>query len=245
MLCDNSAQVTEFDTKLYCPSLCTGICPRTYVAMSSRVKLSSNIQVVNFQRRFLLPPPSELINLACECLEPAVLYSFCRYQPLDKSYFVAEDAVTIEHEGPPYECDVESEEDDMDGEEGSFETSSQSASCELEDILLCLVQNFKTELSTPPSTFTLATFLSSAISSRTDPYSEVINEAARYAIVHLETFEILANIFWCRTAALFEMQLADNLESVRMTNKDFTLATTKIHGLFLSGAGCIKKWLKL
>ena len=52
--------------------------------------------------------------------------------------------------------------------------------------------------------------------------------------MHLERFEILANIFWCRIAALFEMQLADNLESVHMTNKDFTLATTKIHGLFLS-----------
>ena len=144
---------------------------QTYVAMSS-MKLSSNIQVINFQCRFLLPPPSELINLACECLEPAESYSCCRYQPLDKSYFVAEDAVTIEHEEPPYECDAESEEDDVDGEEGFFETSSQSTSCELEDVLLCLVQNFKTELSTPPSTITLATFLSSAISSHTDPYSE-------------------------------------------------------------------------
>ena len=205
---------------------------QTYVAMS-RVKSSRNIQVINFQRRFLLPPPPELVNLACECLEPAESYSCCRYQPLDKSYFVAEDSVTIEHEGAPYECDTELEEDDMDSE-GFFETSSQSASCELDDVLLCSVLNLKTELSTPPSTFTVATFLSSAITSRTDPYSEAINEAARYAIGQLETFEILANILWCRIAALFEMQLADNLETVHMTNKDFTLATTQIHGLFLS-----------
>ena len=181
MLCDNSAQVTELTLNSVVLHCAQEFVPgQTYVAMS-RVKLSSNIQVNNFQRRFLLPPPSELINLACECLEPAESYSCCRYQPLDKSYFVAEDAVTIEHEEPPYECDAESEEDDMDGKEGFFETSSQSASCELEDVLLCLVQNFKTELSTPPSTFTLATFPSSAISSHTDPYSEAINEAARYA----------------------------------------------------------------
>ena len=206
---------------------------QTYVAMS-RVKSSSNIQVINFQSRFLLPPPPELVNLACECLEPAESYSCCRNKPLDKSYFVAEDSVMIEHEGLPYECDTESEEDDMDDEESFFETSSRSASCELDDVLLCLVLNLKTELSTPPSTFTMATFLSSAITSRTDPYSEAINDAGRYAIVHLETFEILTNILWCRIAALFEMQLADNLETIHMTNKDFTLATTQIHGLFLS-----------
>lgn len=225
---------------------------QTYVAMS-RVKSSSNIQVINFHRRFLLPQPPELVNLACECIEPAESYSCCRYQPLDKSYFAAEDTAKTYHKGPPCECDTESEEDDVDGEEGFFEASRGTASCELEDVLLCLVLKFKTEMSTPPSTFTMATFLSSAITSRTDPYSEAINEAARYAIVHLETFEILANILWCHIAALFEMQLADNLETIHMTNKDFTLATTQIHELFLSNdyredlqiAFGVRRWSKI
>ena len=225
---------------------------QTYVAMS-RVKSSSNIQVINFHRRFLLPPPPELVNLACECLEPTESYSCCRHQPLDESYFVAEDSVTIDHEEPPYEWDTESEEDDVHGEEGFFETTRGTASSELDDVLLCLVLNIKTELSTPPSTFTMTTFLASVITSRTDPYSESINEAARYAMVHLETFEILANILWCRIAALFERQLTDNLENIHMTNKDFTLATTQIHELFLSDdyrkdlqvAFGVRRWKKI
>ena len=78
------------------------------------------------------------------------------------------------------------------------------------------------------------TFLTSAITNRTDSYSEEINAAARYAINNMETFQILCNILRCRITSLFEQHLADNLELVNITNKDFTLATSQIHKLFLS-----------
>jgi hypothetical protein len=90
----------------------------------------------------------------------------------------------------------------------------------------------------PPSTFTMDTFLTSAITNRTDSYSEEINAAARYAINNMETFQILCNILRCHITSLFEQHLADNLELVNITNKDFTLATSQIHKLFLSEDYC-------
>lgn len=44
----------------------------------------------------------------------------------------------------------------------------------------------------------------------------------------------LGNILWCRVASLFEQHLADNQETVNLTNKDFTLATSQVHEVFLS-----------
>lgn len=214
---------------------------QTYVAMS-RVKSSDKLQVINFHRKFLLPPPPELVNLArnVTCLEPTETYSCCRYRPLDKCHFVAGDSVMMFHEeiqsieSDKDETDVTDESDETFEGEEFFETTEGTATCKLEDVLLCLIPHFETELSTPPSTFTMETFLTSAITNRTDSYSEEINAAARYAINNMETFQILGNIIWCRIASLFEQHLADNLEPVNMTNKDFTLATSQIHELFLS-----------
>ena len=79
----------------------------------------------------------------------------------------------------------------------------------------------------------MLTFLASLISVNTDSYSEAINAAAKYAIDNLETFELLGSVLWCRTV-LFEQHLADNLETIGITNKDFTCATSRIHELFMS-----------
>jgi hypothetical protein len=111
---------------------------------------------------------------------------------------------------------IESDKDETDvtdktiEEEEFFETTERTATWKLEDVLPCLIPHFESELSTPPSPFTVQTFLTSSITDRTDSYSDAINAAARYAINNMETFQILGNILWCRIASLFEQHLADN-----------------------------------
>ena len=80
----------------------------------------------------------------------------------------------------------------------------------------------------------MSTFLASLITEHTDFYSEAINAAAKYAIDNLETFELLGSVLWCRIVLLFEQHLADNLETISITNKGFTCATSRIHELFMS-----------
>ena len=123
-----------------------------YIAMS-RVKSSDNLQVINFHCKFLLPPSPELVNVARNtCLQPTEMYSCCSFRPLDKSNFVAGDSVMMFHkeiqsiESNKDETDVTDE--TIEGEE-FFETTKGTATCKLEDNLLCLIRHFETELSTP------------------------------------------------------------------------------------------------
>ena len=210
----------------------------TYVAMS-RVKSPNNLRVINFHRKFLLPQPQELVNLArTVTLEPDDTYACCRYRSLDTSHFVNVDSIMqLEEQSTKvtdedFETDANS--DDGIEREEYFETSEATATCPLEDVLLCLIPHFQTELSTPPATFTMLTFLTSTITKHSDSYSEEINAAAKYAIDNLETFQLLGSVLWCRIVLLFEQHLADNPEAINMTNKDFTCATSGIHELFLS-----------
>ncbi|CAB4018113.1 ATP-dependent DNA helicase PIF1 [Paramuricea clavata] len=148
---------------------------QTYVAMS-RVKLSDKLQVINFHRKFLLPPPPELVNLArnVTCLEPTETYACCKYRPLYKSHFVAGDSVMMFQEeiqsieSDKDETDVTDESHETFEGEEFFKTTEGTATCKLEDVLLCLIPHFETELSTPLSTFTMETFLTSATTNRTD-----------------------------------------------------------------------------
>ena len=208
---------------------------QTYVAIS-RVKSSNNLQVINFDRKFLLPQPPELVDLLeTDSLEPDDTYACCRYRPLDSDNFInfeeqSNNSVSV-GDGD-YSTDINSE-DEIDRDE-YFETGEATATNRLEDILLCLIPSFQTEFSTPPSTFTMSTFLASVITDRTDSYTEAINAAATYAIDNLETFQLLGSVLWCRIALLFEQHLADNLETNNITNKDLTSASSRIHELFMS-----------
>ena len=191
----------------------------------------------------MLPQPQELVNLArTVTLEPDDNYACCRYRPLDTSHFVNVDTVMQLEEQSTKVTDEDfktnaNSDDEIEREE-YFETSEETATCPLEDVVLCLIPHFQTELSTPPATFTMLTFLTSTITKHSDSYSEAINAAAKYAIDNLETFQLLGSILWCRIVLLFEQHLADNPETINMTNKDFTCATSGIHELFLSREYC-------
>ena len=66
--------------------------------------------------------------------------------------------------------DFETNANDGIEREEYFETSEATATCPLEDVLLCLIPHFQTELSTPPATFTMLTFLTSTITKHFDSY---------------------------------------------------------------------------
>ena len=117
---------------------------QTYVAMS-RVKSSNNLRVINFNRKFLLPQPIELDNVTrTASLEPDDSYTCCRYRPLDNSRFANVERIMHLQEKSnrdvsvdnDYELDPSSD-DEIEREE-YFESSEATATCHLEDVLLCL-----------------------------------------------------------------------------------------------------------
>ena len=65
-----------------------------------------------------------------------------------------------------------------------------------------------------------------------DLFTSCIKSAANYAHSHLEVFQLLAHIIWCRLFSSFEEYLSGNGE-VHVTNSNFTFATSKLHQLFL------------
>ena len=78
--------------------------------------------------------------------------------------------------------------DDESTEWQEYFESTDQVETTLEDALLCAMPYYKTELSTPPSTFSLETSLTSATTNLADPYSQSINSAARYASNNLKAF---------------------------------------------------------
>ena len=113
-----------------------------------------------------------------------------------------------------------------------FFESAEGVALNLEDVLICLT-DFTHELSRPPLEFSMKTFME--INKKdNDPFSQSINLAAQYALENLEIFKVLACVFWCRIATIFNDYLTHNLKEVHMTNKNFTCATGKLHELFLT-----------
>ena len=105
----------------------------------------------------------------------------------------------------------------------------------LEDVLLC-VSDFSHELSHPPDECTFKDFLQE-ISFNNDgqgSFCESEKAAKEYATNHLEEFELLARIIWCRIADVFQDYLTENLAEVHITSKKFTCATAKVNELFIT-----------
>jgi hypothetical protein len=200
---------------------------QTYVAIS-RVRSEDYLQVIGFQRKFLLPPPVELSTMATFCVDPDETLSCCRNQPLDDSFF--EDNTYTSAVQPVAEIDEVLNDDenlDLDAalQSESYCQLDEAVTAKLEDTLLCLLP--PSHIAAPPSTFSIESFLTSNTTDLDDPFSESINSATRYAIDHLQAFQLLANIIWVRIAILFQKHTS-------ITNKEFTFATTQVHKMLSS-----------
>ena len=130
------------------------------------------------------------------CVDPDETLSCCRNHHLDDSFF--EDNTchysTIQSTAEMDEvldCDVNL---DVDAALQSeiFCQSEEQVTVKLEDTLLCLLP--LSQIAALPTTFNMQSFLTSTVVDVDDPFSQSINSAARYAIDHLEAFQLLANI---------------------------------------------------
>ena len=222
---------------------------QTYVALS-RVTREASLQVLDFRRSFLLPPPLELSDFESNNMGTLdEQFGCCNGMHLADNLF---------------ECDKECEteliemnnlvhDNDFPSAASSYFESNSGVVVNLEDVLLCM-SDFSDELSKPPSSFSVKAFLDKLINdTNEDSYSQSVKSAAKYGADNLDDFELLALIFWCRIYELFENYLTENLEVLQMTNKDFTCTTSKLQLLFLSqeyrsdliSAYNVKKWIEI
>jgi ATP-dependent DNA helicase PIF1 len=203
---------------------------QTYVALS-RVKEEAALQVIGFQRKLLLPVPTELLSLVEDQCDPDPTLHCCRNNHLDESFFQC-----IEDEGSEDEGDEISEQvaDEESPAEKFFETND-GIPVNLENVLLACLCDFESHLSVLPQNFSIKDFLESIVKdNHDDPFSKSIKSAAQFGIDNLGTFEVLVRILWCRVHRLFRDYLSENGEEVHMTNRDFTTCTAKLHELFLT-----------
>ena len=208
---------------------------QTYVAVS-RVRSEENLQVIGFQRKFLLPPPAELVNMDTSYLEHDESYSCCRHRRLADGFFEGEkttvpDLAVDDILDENYDDEENVDWDDVMESENHLEQNEETTK-KLDNTLLCLLPS--SQLAAPPSSLNMETFLESRIVDSDDPFSKSINSAARYATLNLQAFQILGNIIWVRIAIIFAKHLAEKIADTVMTNKEFTIVTTQIHKLLLS-----------
>lgn len=204
---------------------------QTYVALS-RVTKEASLQVLGFRRSYLLPPSYELLSLVTNQMGKVdANLSCCTAMHLNENWFECNEEDEIIVDQTDHDVVLI---DDFPSSASQFFESNGGVRVNLEDVLLCM-SDFSDELSLPPSSFSVKTFLENVMNDNNkDSYSEAIKSAAEYGLNNLDVFELLTLILWCRIFQLFENYFSENLEEVQMTNKDFTCAISKMQHLFLS-----------
>ena len=205
---------------------------QTYVALS-RVRKETSLQVLNFKRRFLIQPPEKLKTMTASNDSDVMFdqaFSCCRKKELGDEMLRCERESNETQGNNEYVVG-------SDGEviASEFYESNTGVQVNLEDVFFFMCAEFKTQLSFLPTRFSVREFLESVINdAHDDPYSVSIKSSARYGIDHLDLFDMLARIIWCRLFSLFESYVSENGESVHMTNSNFMYATAKMHQLFVT-----------
>ena len=171
-----------------------------------------------------------LCNSTCEA-DPTV--GCCRNHNFDDSFFQCID----ENDSSDEERDDIDNQftDEPDSPAVAIFESRDGVSVNMEDVLLCLMCDFESKLSTLPPSFSINDFCQKIVrDDHTDPFLKSIHLAAKYATDNSAAFELLARILWCRIYQLFRDYLSDNEDEIHMTNRVFTSTTEKLHELFLT-----------
>ena len=205
---------------------------QTYVALS-RVREEAALQVIGFRRKFLLPVPAELLSSCISTREGDPTAGCCSNHSIDDSFFQCNDENDSSDEEPD---DIENQfTDESDSPGDAIFESRDGVAVNMEDVLLCLMCDFESKLSTLPPSFSIKDFCQKITrDDHTDLFRKSIHLAAKYATDNLDAFELLARILWCRIYQLFRNYLSENETEVHMTNRDFTSTTAKLHELFLT-----------
>lgn len=206
---------------------------QTYVALS-RVKEESSLQVIGFRCQFLLPVPEELLTISDTSCDTDPSLHCCRHVNLDDSFFQTPDENKCDEDHNEIDPEPLPSVNEEFAANDIFERND-AVPVNLEDVLLCLMSELGNDLSSLPRHFSIKDFLQNLLEdSHNDPFSMLIKSAASHGINNLDVFELLAEVLWCRINILFQEYLSKNGEQALMTNRDFTAATTKLHGLFLT-----------
>ena len=169
---------------------------QTYVALS-RVREEAALQVIGFRRKFLLPVPAELLSLCNSTRETDSTVGCCRNHNLDDSFF---QCIEENDSGDEERDDIDNQfPDESDSPGDAIFESRDGVAVNVEDVLLCLICDFESKLSTLPPSFSIKDFSQKiAGDDHTDPFRKSIHLAAKYATDNLGAFELLARILWCR-----------------------------------------------
>ena len=205
---------------------------QTYVALF-QVREEAALQVIGFRRKFLLPVPAELLSSCIGTREADPTVGCCRNHNIDDNFFQCNDENDSSDEEPD---DIENQfNDESDSPGDAIFESRDGVAVNMEDVLLCLMCDFESKLSTLPPSFSIKDFCQKITrGDHTDPFRKSIHLAAKYATDNLDAFELLARILWCRIYQLFRDYLSENETEIHMTNRDFTSTTAKLHELFLT-----------
>jgi hypothetical protein len=222
---------------------------QTYVAIS-RVKSEENLQVIGFNKRYLLPPPPEIAQVSTtQHGNPVQTLECCSKIDLDgENYKLDRDTNEFVDDGHPslFDTDIATQEEIA---KQCFE-ENQGSTVDLHRILHSMT-NGDTRLVSPPPAFSIMTFLESLKNdSSTDEVSEHVKAAANYGIENLPIFELLTKVLWRRVAHLFDDYISENAGEVQISSRNFTRITAKLNELFLTNeyrsdimaAFSIRKW---
>ena len=165
------------------------------------MKSEAGLQVIDFQKRFLLPLPEKLkggniSNDSCDKLfqDQDHGFSCCKSKTLDDGLL---NCVEENHLSHPEE-DIEwTNENDGEAIAKQLFESCTGVKVNLEDVLLFMMCDFQHSLNMLAERFSVKGFLESVINDEhDDTYTSCIKSAANYAYAHLEVFQLLALIIW-------------------------------------------------
>lgn len=207
---------------------------QTYVAIS-RVKTEENLQVIGFQKRYLLAPPQEIYQISTtQDGNPVETFKCCTKVELDQENYkldyydhhAASAGLVDDEQSPAFDIDVVTDHDQMAKQ--CFEGTEDNVIDINGENLLRARYEVGTAL---PCEFSIKTFLDALKDdSSTDELSQAIKGAASYAIENLQAFESLTKVLWCTVAHLFD----DYVEKTHLSSANFTKTTAKLHELFMT-----------
>ena len=204
---------------------------QTYVALS-RIRSEDNLQVIGSQKRYLLPPPPEIVQIATTRHgNPVETFKCCSNVDLDGENYKLDRNIQYEDHSELFDNDIANEEEIA---KQCFE-ANQGNAVDLDGILHSMTDGASdTRFVSPPSEFSIKTFLESLKNdSNTDEMSELIKGAANYALENLTSFELLTKVLWCRVTQLFEDYVSENAVE-RISSAKFTRITAKLNEMFLT-----------
>jgi ATP-dependent DNA helicase PIF1 len=204
----------------------------TYVA-ASRVRSASHLQLIEFNKDFLLKHPEQVLALNNTDHVDAGKFCCCN-KSLSKTFFEVNDAYTCSDSGHATDEDFTIPNDILDGMVTSyFEREDINAAEDLGNVYDKINQD-ESQYSQPPESFNVNQFLTSLlIANPVTQKQHQQNEILNVLLTNQETNKIQAfiNLIWYHFFLLFRSRIAEDPDevTVQFTRQVFTGVTGELH----------------